>query len=46
MINDHRRGDADYGIAQQLAVFFDGQPVSPGSYEAPTASGDVGRCIK
>jgi hypothetical protein len=46
MINDRRRGDADFGIAQQLAVFFDGQPVSPGSYEAPTASGDVGRCVK
>jgi hypothetical protein len=46
MINDHRRGDTNFGIAQQLAVFFDGQPVSPGGYEAPTASGDVGRCIK
>jgi hypothetical protein len=46
LINDRRRGDADFGIAQQLAVLFDGQPVSPGGYEAPTASGDVGRCIK
>jgi hypothetical protein len=46
MINDRRRGDADFGIARQLAVLFDGQPVSPGGYEAPTASGDVGRCVK
>jgi len=26
-------------------MLFDGQAVNPGSYEAPTASGDVGRCI-
>ncbi|CCE04934.1 conserved hypothetical protein [Bradyrhizobium sp. STM 3843] len=46
LINDRRRGAADFGIANQLAVLFDGQPVSPGGYETPTASGDVGRCIK
>jgi len=46
LINERRRGAADYGIANQLAVLFDGQPVSPGGYETPTASGDVGRCIK
>jgi hypothetical protein len=28
-----------------LPVMFDGQAVNPGSYESPTASGDVGRCI-
>ncbi|MGY3448258.1 hypothetical protein [Bradyrhizobium sp. USDA 4353] len=46
MINDRRRGATDYGIANQLAVFFDGQPTSPGGYESPTTAGDVGRCIK
>ena len=46
LINERRRGAKDYGIANQLAVLFDGQPVSPGGYEAPAASGDVGRCIK
>ena len=46
MINDRRRGATDYGLANQLAVFFDGQPMSPGGYETPTAAGDVGRCIK
>nr|WP_244422915.1 hypothetical protein [Bradyrhizobium sp. ORS 278] len=46
MINDRRRGATDYGIANQLAVFFNGQPTSPGGYESPTAAGDVGRCIK
>ena len=46
LINDRRRGAADYGIANQLAVFFDGHPVTPGGYENPAASGDVGRCVK
>ncbi len=46
LINERRRGAADYGIANQLAVFFDGRPQPPGGYESPTASGDVGRCIK
>jgi hypothetical protein len=46
LINDHRRGATDFGIANQLSVLFDGRPVSPGGYESPAASGDVGRCIK
>jgi hypothetical protein len=45
-INARRRGAADFGIANQLAVFFDGRPVTPGSYDEPTAAGDAGRCIK
>jgi hypothetical protein len=44
-INERRRGAVDFGIANQLAVFFDGQPVTPGAYENPAASGDTGRCI-
>jgi len=46
LINTRRRGAADYGIANQLAILFDGQPQSPGAYEIPTAPGDAGRCIK
>jgi hypothetical protein len=46
LINDRRRGATDYGIANQLAIFFDGHPQTPGGYESPTANGDVGRCIK
>jgi hypothetical protein len=46
LINEHRRGATDYGIANQLAIFFDGHPQTPGGYESPAASGDVGRCIK
>ena len=45
-INARRRGAADFGIANQLAIFFDGHPVTPGSYEEPTAAGDAGRCVK
>jgi len=46
LINDRRRGATDFGIASQLAVWFDGRPVTPGGYENSAASGDVGRCIK
>jgi hypothetical protein len=46
LINARRRGATDFGIANQLAIFFDGQPQSPGGYEDPTAPGDAGRCVK
>ena len=46
LINARRRGATDFGIANQLAIFFDGLPQTPGGYESPTAPGDVGRCIK
>jgi hypothetical protein len=45
LLNERRRGATDFGLASQLPVLFDGQAVNPGSYESPTASGDVGRCI-
>jgi hypothetical protein len=46
LINARRRGTTDFGIANQLAVFFDSLPQTPGGYESPTSPGDVGRCIK
>jgi hypothetical protein len=46
LLNERRRGAADFGIANQISVFFDGQPVNPGSFESVAASGDTGRCIK
>ena len=46
LINARRRGATDFGIANQLAILFDGLPQTPGGYESPTAPGDVGRCIK
>ncbi len=45
MINDRRRGAEAYGLANQLAVLFDGRGVTPGNFESPVASGDTGRCI-
>jgi hypothetical protein len=46
LLNARRRGAADYGIANQLAVFFDGRPVDPGTFESATTPGDAGRCVK
>jgi hypothetical protein len=45
LLNERRRGSADYGIANQLGVLFDGRAATPGDFEAADASGDVGRCI-
>jgi hypothetical protein len=44
LLNERRRGITDLGIAYQLAIFFDGRPVTPGDFENAAASGDVGRC--
>jgi len=46
LLNARRRGAADYGIANQLSIFFDGRPVDPGTFESATTSGDAGRCVK
>jgi hypothetical protein len=46
LINARRRGATDFGIANQLAIFFDGNPQSPGAYEIATTPGDAGRCVK
>jgi hypothetical protein len=46
LVNERRRGATEFGIANQLPVFFDGQPVSPGGFESAAASGDTGRCIR
>lgn len=45
LINERRRGSADFGISNQLGILFDGLAVNPGDFEAANASGDVGRCI-
>jgi hypothetical protein len=46
LLNERRRGATEFGIANQLAVFFDGQPVNPGGFESVAASGDTGRCVR
>jgi hypothetical protein len=46
LIDARRRGATGFGIPNQLAIFFDGLPQTPGGYESTTTAGDVGRCIK
>jgi hypothetical protein len=46
MLNERRRGADNFGIANQLAIFFDGQAVNPGDFDAATTPGDAGRCVK
>jgi hypothetical protein len=45
LLNERRRGSADFGIAGQLAILFDGRAATPGDFETADAAGDVGRCI-
>jgi hypothetical protein len=45
LLNERRRGSADFGIAGQLGIMFDGRAAAPGDFEAMIAGGDVGRCI-
>jgi hypothetical protein len=45
ILNDRRRGATQYGLANQISTFYDGQPVVPGAYEQAVASGDTGRCV-
>ena len=44
LLNEHRRGSADFGIANQLPVLFDGRAATPGNFEATVTGGNVGRC--
>jgi hypothetical protein len=44
LINSHRREISKTGIAEQLAVFFDGSAIAPGLYDIGVASGNVGIC--
>jgi hypothetical protein len=45
ILNDRRRGATQYGLANQISTFYDGQPVVPGAYEQAIAPGDTGRCV-
>jgi hypothetical protein len=45
IVNERRRDSEEFGIANQLAILFDGHPVSPGGFESPVEAGDAGRCI-
>ncbi len=44
MLNELRRANAKYGVANQIGVLFDGKPVSPVESEQIIASGMSGAC--
>ena len=44
MLNERRRADAKYGVANQIGVLFDGKPVSPVESELSIAPGVSGAC--
>ncbi len=43
-VNQRRRDDPAYGMANQLPVLFDGHAVSSGEYETPVTGGNAGAC--
>jgi hypothetical protein len=45
-INQRRRADKRYGLANQLPMWFDGQAVEPVQFETTIAPGYVGACEK
>jgi hypothetical protein len=45
LLNERRRGADDFGIANQIAIMFDGRATTPADFEIGDAAGDVGRCV-
>ena len=44
LLNERRRADAKYGVANQIGVLFDGKPASPVESEQTIAGGVSGAC--
>jgi hypothetical protein len=44
-LNERRRADDRFGIANQLAILFDGNGLPPGGSEGATSEGYAGRCV-
>lgn len=44
LLNERRRADAKFGVANQIGVLFDGKPVSPVESEQTIAAGVSGAC--
>ena len=44
LINVKRLGSAQFGVANQLASFYDGRPTPPSAAEQPVSNGYMGRC--
>ena len=43
-LNERRRANAKFGVANQVAMFFDGKPVATGAAEQSVAMGISGAC--
>jgi hypothetical protein len=43
-VNERRRNDPKYGIANQLPVLFDGLGIAPSGWETTVSDGYVGKC--
>jgi hypothetical protein len=44
VLNKHRRASDQFGEANQIAILFDGNAVSPQDFEGKIAEGNEGRC--
>lgn len=44
--NEKKDGEDSFGIAKQIAVLFNGIGAAPGLYEAATAPGNEGQCVR
>jgi hypothetical protein len=44
LLNERRRADSKYGVANQISVLFDGKPASPVESELAVAAGVSGAC--
>jgi len=44
LINDKRRGGTQFGVANQIASFYDGHATAPSAAEQGISTGYVGRC--
>jgi hypothetical protein len=44
LINDKRRGGTQFGVANQIASFYDGRATPPSAAEQSISTGYVGRC--
>src|SRR5262245_35732657 len=44
LINVKRLGGTQFGVANQIASFYDGRPTPPSAAEQPVSNGTMGRC--
>ena len=44
LINVKRLGGTQFGVANQIASFYDGRPTPPSAAEQPVSNGYMGRC--